>query len=242
MQSKRKLLSTSGTILFIAGILAGMVLFIFMNWAYFEAYFFFGYSAPADQPLTTMRCPLLMTTSETGEVTISLTNDSGQDLEPLVRTEISYFGAAKSERVNYPLKAGETRKLSWAVNSDNMVFGHLVMARVFVYRAFTLPSYTNTCGTVMVNVSGLTGIQLFSIALAFILVCMAAGWGLWLTGNPPPFKADGMIAIRAMSLFTVVVLVGLIAGIAGWWGVGLICTVASALLIIVVTGYYIQKT
>jgi hypothetical protein len=37
------------------------------------------------------------------------------------------------------------------------------------------------------------------------------------------------------------VMIGLIAGFNGWWLVGLICTVACFLLILVVVGYYIQK-
>ena len=47
MHNKQKLFRILGTILFCAGVLAGMVMFILMNWAYFEASFFFGYSAPA---------------------------------------------------------------------------------------------------------------------------------------------------------------------------------------------------
>ena len=240
MQGKKKLFRTLGIVFFSASILVGMVMFILMNWAYFESYFYFGYTFPADKTLTTLRCPLLMTTAETDAVTISITNDTDRDLNPLIRTEISYYGAARSERVNYSLAAGETRRLSWTITSDDMVFGHLIMARVYVYSTFVLPSRTNTCGTVVVNLPGLTGIQLFVIALAFILVCMAAGWGLWLTGSRPLLK-DGIIATRAMVAFTAVVLLGILAGCMGWWGAGLFCAVAGVLLTLTVVGYYIQK-
>lgn len=240
MQRRKKTLRTLGIILFIAGILAGMVMFVFMNWANFEAYFYFGYVAPANKPLTTLRCPLLMTISDTGEVTIRLTNDTSLDLAPLIRTEISSFDVTRSEKVNYSLAAGETRKLSWAVTSKDMVFGHLVMARVFVFSAYTMPSRSGTCGTVMVNLPGLSGMPLFILALVFILVCMTAGWILWLGGSRP-FQTEELIAMRAMVLFTIAVLLGLIAGIAGWWVVGLFCTVACLLLLLVVVGYYIQK-
>jgi len=240
MQGKKKLFRTLGIIFFSIGILVGMVMFIFMNWAYLEAYFFFGYSAPADRNLTTLRCPLLMTTSETGVVTISLTNTTDRDLSPSIQTEISYYGAAMLERANHPLPAGETRKVSWTVTSDDMVFGHLIMARVYVFSTFTLPSRSNTCGTVVVNIPGWTGTELFVTLLAFSLACLAAGWGLWLGGSRP-LQADGLIATRAMVIFTGVVLLGIIAGCYGWWGLGLVCTVASVLLIITVVGYYIQN-
>jgi hypothetical protein len=240
MQEKKKILRTLGITLFIAGILVGTVMFIFMNWAYLEAYFYFGYTAPANKPLTTLRCPLLMTTSDTGEVTIQLTNNTKLDLAPAISTEISSFDMVRSEENNYPLASGETRKLSWAVTSNDMAFGHLVMARVFVFGAYTLPSRSGTCGTVMVNLPGLSGMALFLLALIFILVCMTAGWILWLGGSRP-IQIQEQNAIRAMLFLTIAVLLGLIAGIAGWWVVGIFCTVACLLLILVVVVYYLQK-
>ena len=240
MQTKKKLFRTLGIIFFSIGILAGMVMFIFMNWAYFEANFYFGYTFPADKPLTTLRCPLLMTSSETGAVTASMTNNTDRDLSILVQTEISYFGAATSERLSYPLAAGETRRLSWTVTSDDIVYGHLIIARVYVFNAYTFPSRTNTCHTMVVDLPGLTGIQPFIIVLALSLVSLMAGWGLWLAGSRP-LRAEGLIATRAMALLTAVVLLGLLAGWIGWWGLGLICCVVSVLMIFTVGGYYIQK-
>lgn len=241
MQNNKKLLRTLGIVFFYTGILVGVVLFILMNWANFEAFFYFGYSAPADKALTTLRCPLLMTTTDKSAVTISITNNTDRDLAPLIRTDFSYSDMVISKSDNYPIAAGETRRLSWTVSSDNMSFGHLVLLRVYVHSVFTLPSRASTCGTVMVKVPGLTGIQLFVIMLTFSLACMAAGWGLWLTGSRP-IQTDELIATRAMSIFTAIVLLGILAGFIDWWGLGMICAVASVLLTISVAGYYIQKT
>jgi hypothetical protein len=239
MQSRRKSFRTLGIILFSAGVLAGMVMFIFMNWAYFEASFYFGYSAPADKTLITLRCPLLMTTADSGLVTMSVTNSTNRDLSILIQTEFSYYGAATLDKISYPVAAGETRNLSWTVTSDNLVFGHLVMARVYEFGAFTLPSRTNTCGTVVVALPAVTGIQVFIIVLVFSLICMAAGWGLWIAGNRP-LQGEGIIATRAMTFFTIIVILGILGGIIGWWGLGLICAAAGVLLIISVVGYYVQ--
>jgi hypothetical protein len=240
MESRKKIFRTLGIILFYAGILAGMVTFILMNWAYFEAYFYFGYTAPADKSLTNLRCPLLLTAEEEGQVTASITNNADRDLTIPVRTEFSYYGASTLDKVTYPVAMGQTQNLSWTVTKDNMVFGHLILARVFVYSSFTLPSRSATCGTVVVGLPGVTGIELFIIVLVFSLASMAAGWGLWIAGNRLVL-VDGLIATRAMTFFTIAVVLGLIAGVIGWWGLGLICTVACVLLIITVGGYYIQK-
>jgi hypothetical protein len=239
-ESKKKLYRRLGIILFIAGSLVGLVLFVLLNWAYFEAYFYFGYAAPADKTLTSLHCPLLMTTSDQGEVSIRISNDSDRDLEPPVRIELSYMGAATSDKVGYALKAGETRLINWPVSSEQMVFGHLVMARAYVYRVYTLPSYVDTCGTVMLDLPGLSGTAVFVIAMLFITACMSAGWALWLMGTRPT-KTEWLVMTRAMVLFTIAVVLGLLGGLLGWWGMGLLCTIACLLLIFTVGGYYIQK-
>jgi hypothetical protein len=241
MQSTQKLFRILGIILFCAGVLAGMVMFILMNWAYFEASFYFGYSAPADKTLTNLRSPLVMTTSDTGEVTMSVTNTTKTGLSIRVQTELSYYGAVTLDKTSYTVPAGETRKLSWPVSWDNLVFGHLVMARVYQFSAYTLPSRTNTCGTVMVALPGVTGMQVFISMLVFSLFGLAAGWGLWLA-SLRPLQGGEIIATRAMIFMTIIVVLGILGGIIGWWGLGLICAAGGVLLMISVTGYYLQKT
>jgi hypothetical protein len=50
-----------------------------------------------------------------------------------------------------------------------------------------------------------------------------------------------MVTLRAMVILTQVILLGIIAGIFGLWGLGLICTVVSVVLIYTVVGHSIQK-
>lgn len=240
MDGRKKLFRTLSTIFFSVGVLLGMVMFILMNWAYFEATYFFGTIAPADKTLTTLRCPLLMTTADTGVVSLKITNSTDRDLPILIQTEFSYFDAATLDRTTYPFKAGETRTLSWPVASDNIAFGHLILARVFVFSAYTLPSLGSTCGTVVVDLHRITGIELFILVLGASLVGMAVGWGFWFAANRP-LQADGIISRRAMYFFTALVMIGLVAGLIGWWGLGIICAAGCLLLIISVVGYYLQK-
>ena len=114
------------------------------------------------------------------------------------------------------------------------------MAQVYVNRSYTLPSCANTCGTVVLPLTGLTGVQLFIIVLSFSLVGLAVGWGLWLAGNRP-IQGEEIIVPRAMLFFTAIVVLGILGGLVGWWGLGLFCAAAGVLLTISVLGYYIQK-
>jgi hypothetical protein len=239
MKSKKPL-RLAGIILFLAGSLLGVVLFTLMNWAYLEADFYFGFAGKPDKKLTSLRCPLLMTSGETGRVSARLTNTTNKDLAPIIRTEFSENNFIAIDEKPYQLAAGETRRLSWNVNSDNLAFGHLVLARVHVANTYTLPSYGNACGTVMLDVPGVTGSQLFIIWLAFVLAAMTLGWILWLAGNRP-ILSEAISVTRAMVLFTVATLLGLAFGIIGEWLGGLFCLVACVLLFISVLGQYIQK-
>jgi hypothetical protein len=240
MDGRKKIFRTLGVIFFSVGVLLGMVMFILMNWAFLEATYFFGYNVRPEKALSTLRCPLLMTTTDQGTVSLSLTNSTDRDLPFIVRTEFNDFNAATLDRRSYPFKPGETRTLSWPVSSAKTAFGHLILARVYVFSAFTLPSLGGTCGTVVVDLPGLTGVELFKIVLGASLAGMAAGWGFWFAANRP-LQKDGIISRRAMSFFTALVVIGLVAGVIGWWGLGLMCAVGCLLMIISVVGYYVQK-
>jgi hypothetical protein len=82
--------------------------------------------------------------------------------------------------------------------------------------------------------------EVFISMLVFSLGGLAAGWGLWLAGSRP-LKREGIIATRAMTFFTIIVVLGLFGGLLGWWVLGLICAAGGVLLTISVAGYYIPK-
>ncbi len=240
MDKNKRIFRTAGILLFAIGVVTGMVLFVFMNWAAFEAYFFFGYSAPSEKALSTLRCPLLLIRNEPGAASFHITNTTDRDLELLIRTEISNLGAARMERTTYPIAAGETLRISLPFNEDDVVFGNLLLVRVYIYGAYTLPSRSSTCGTIIMNVHGLSGNVLFALMLATSLAGMAAGWWLWIAGNRP-FKTEGLIATRAMVIFSVLVPLGIAGGILQWWGLGLFSMVGCVLMILALAYYYIQR-
>ncbi len=239
MQTRAKWLRFSGIFFFSISTLFGAVLFGLINWAALEAYFYFGYGAPADKPLTTLKCPLIMTAAETGSVTISYTNLSDRTASPDVRTDISYLDLVRSDLSQPSFAPGETRKLRWKVTSSDVVFGNLIMAQVNIARYSTLPSREGTCGILFVNLGRLKGGQALGIALAIWLASVLLGWGLWLRGTR---HVQGRIhnATVVMILLTAAVLVGMLAGDKGLWGLGIACLVLVVLLSVAVVGYFIQ--
>ncbi len=86
-----------------------MLLFIFMNWATFEAYYYFGPIACRRQAADQLAMPPADDLCESGEVTCAVTNTTTMDLSIPVQIEKSYYGAATLDKADYPLAAGAAR-------------------------------------------------------------------------------------------------------------------------------------
>jgi hypothetical protein len=231
-------LRISGIIFFFICVLLGTAIFVSINWAALEAYFYFGYGAPADKPLTSLRCPPVMTAAETGAFTISYTNPLDFAATPNIQTDISYLDLTTTQRFQPSFAPGETRTLRWEMTPANVVYGHLILVQVNVSSFSALPSRQGTCGTLFVNLSKLTGAQVLGIALAAWLLSTLLGWGLWLTGSR---RAQGKTRSETtiMMFLTADLLAGFLAGYQGWWGMGVACLVLVVLLIVAAVGYFI---
>jgi hypothetical protein len=84
----------------------------------------------------------------------------------------------------------------------------------------------------------LTGMQIFVGVLSAGLLSTGLGWGLWIASNRPK-RGGGPDVTGAMLALTAVVLFGMIAGIMGWWLIGVVCLVISFLLILSILGHLI---
>lgn len=228
-----------GIIFFSCGILAGMLLFALLSWAGLEAYTYFDYM-PAEQALTTLKCPFVLTTHEIGQVTVTYANPSRLTLAPQFQVEISSPELYRTVNTAPSFAPGETKELRWTITSQDVVFGHLILAEVYVSPVYDTPDREGRCGTLWVDLPQLTGMEIFAGGLAASLLLTGLGWGLWIAGRRP--RQGGRPDVtRAMLALTAVVALGTIAGIGGWWLIGLACLVLSILLILSTLGYVIQR-
>jgi hypothetical protein len=239
MKTSPKWIRISGIFFFSISVLLGTAIFALINWAALEAFFYFGYGPPADKPLTTLKCPPVMTAAETGSVSMFYTNPSDLTALPVVRTDISSFGLIRTERSQPSFGPGETRRLRWELTPGDVVFGHLILVQVNVSAYSDLPSRAGTCGTLFVNLSRLTGVQVLAIALTGWLSSALLGWGLWLAGSRN-IRGRVQNASTIMLFLTADILVGMLVGYMGWWGAGLACLVLVVLLSVAVISYYSQ--
>ena len=241
MNLKNKAMRILGVLIFSVGVLLGMALFGIIVWGDFEATMF-DPSIKQDAPLTTLRCPVMMTKTETGAVTATFTNPLERPIELYTRAHITegYVTLMREINTTLSLDPGETKPLQWTVTSDDAAFGRLILVKVTVNRKYPLPSRQGTCGILVVGLPYFTGTQIFAFTFAVSLLSMAGGAGLWVVANRP-LKGLGLDVISAMGVLAGSILAGTIVGLRGSWMFGGLIFVFTVLLIGAIIGYFVNR-
>ncbi len=230
-----------GFLFFAGAILIGLAATTALTWSKFESDFYFGYDLLPDKILTTLRCPLLMSLSETRYVRIRVSNPTQEAVSPMIDADISRLGLLYESSDYYTIAPGETREIEWKMTSDNVVYGSLVLVKVYVHAVTSLPSRGGTCGTLALNFGSLNGDQALLLILTSGAAFFALAWGLWLgAGRRARIPADA--ATRAMLLLTVVDVAGSFVCFYIGWVAGLVCIVLVLLLIFTQAGHFMKIT
>jgi hypothetical protein len=192
--------------------------------------------------LKTLKCPVMMTTSEERVVSVALTNSLDRPITYTVRAHISQGLVSLMREVNFklPLAPGETQSLQWLVTPDDAAYGRVILVRVRHPGIYPLPSRDASCGIVVVDLPGLSGGQVFALALAASVLGLAGGLGLWAVASRPLNKKERDV-LRAMGVSAVCVLAGVAVGFMGWWLVGLLMLVVNVLLVGAIVGFFVRK-
>lgn len=139
--------SRLGFLFFTTGLLAGAWLLGGIVWANIEASVFdagkFG------EHLTTLRCPLVITSKEQPQVRLVLKNPLDRTIKRLVRVHIARRSLLLMDEYKQwvDLKPGQHQSLAWALDPDNGVYhGRILMVGVYVGRSYPLPALQGNCG------------------------------------------------------------------------------------------------
>ncbi len=228
-------------LLFSLGLLLGSALFAVMIWSDFEAALF-NPGLQQDAALRSLRCPVLITTSETGTVTASLRNPLDRSTERYVRAYITDGFVTLMREVNrsVSLAPGETARLEWTVTADDAAFERLILLKVVVRGRYPLPSRQGTCGILVVDAPLLKGSQIFALWLGASLLCMGLGLRLWVRVRRS-LREQERQATRAMAALAGSVVVGMIIAWFGWWVPGLVIFLTTLLGTGVIIGYFLNR-
>lgn len=242
MKFPRRLAGPLAILIFSAGFLLGMALFGGLIWSDFESIFL----DPAwrrETPLRSLRCPVMITTSETAVVSAVVSNPLDRPTERYLRVFMSAGSMLLTEEFTeiVELEPGESQRVAWTVTADDAAYGRLVMVNAVLRRRYPLPGRQSSCGIIVVDVPYLMGHQVFGLSLAVSLAAMAAGYLLWVN-KALSLGRRGRQAARAMAALAAGVVAGVALGLLGWWLPGLVVFVVVLVGVGVIIGYFLNTS
>jgi hypothetical protein len=228
-----------GLAIYSLGVLFGMLLTGASVWGNFEA-FLFDNRLPAEETISRMSCPLLITSSETGTVTASFSNPSDRSAQTTVRAHITdgMFLLMREMDTRLQLEPGETRQLEWTVFPEDAAWERFILVRIYSLRSPPLPSRTGTCGIIVVDIPFFSGSQIVALIAITSLIAMFAGLGIWNSANQP-LSSQKRYALQIMTVLAALIVIGLVLSIFRLWFIGGILLVFTVLVIVVAITYFL---
>jgi hypothetical protein len=236
MQTKSKHF-LSGAIFFF-GIFVGLALALAIIWGKYEAtsYFFEGTTYASFNGL---HCPVLMARSETGIIRAVFNNSDNQDDEPYYQMEIGGITPRNFEN-QLSLPPHTSKSVQWTADANDINLGFFIFAKLDILPDGIHPTREATCGILVLNISGLTGGQIFWFMLVISLMEIPAGFLLWRTTDKTS-TGRALETQRAMLALAVLVLLSIFTGLMGWWFMGIILCAITFLLIAIMLGYSLSS-
>jgi hypothetical protein len=226
-----------GITIYLVGILSGITLTALSAWGDIEASTFDA-ALQTNETLDTLECPVFIGKEERGVITAEIVNTAGRDVAPVVRARITqgYTTLVREERDKIEIAAGQSAHLSWEVTAEDAAYQQFILARIYQFANYSLPSRQSTCGIMVVPLSGLTGQQFFILLFASNLIFSTIGLVLY----TPKTTADSVTAKKKMRAFIflgVYLLVAPLLNLLGNWLLSGALVVFAFLSLIVVISY-----
>jgi len=191
LKTKQRIGLIIGLIVFLIGVALGLAFNFRVVLSVIEGMSFWGNSEAlsydpwleTDAIITTVKCPILLTPTESKEIRIRVKNTKDFEIKPWV--QISVSDPAQEENINrnkqeLVLAPGETKEISWMLTPENIIENRIILVRFFLFRSkYHPPSITRHCGVFIPDVGNLKGSQILSLTIGLSLAFMLAGMWLW---------------------------------------------------------------
>ena len=210
------------------GIVIGLFLIIIATWADMESAFY-GFSRYAEAGLDGFSCPVLMTSDETGTISLSVSNKTDRVLTPSIKTDISTPILPLEIDEKIELAPGESKKLTWSVGPDNIDLGHFIFAKAMVYSVYPIANQEATCGIYILDLPG-SGRVILPILV--VLSILGMGWGLYEINKAGELNDWPERNFRALAFMAAMVVLGFGVSFWGGWVPAVLLVAAVVLLII----------
>ena len=222
--------------LYIFGAFLGLLLIFLSTWADLESSFY-GFDRTGGSPFTTLRCPVIMTPTETSSFSVRVTNTADRRIAPSLIADISTPLVMNASTENLTLEPGESRRLSWAVGPENIDLKRFIFARAWLHAAYPLPDRESTCG---IYILFLPGKGIYYTWGAVFLSIFGMGYGLYMMRREENPEKDNDVISR-LTLLAAIVLIGFVFVYTGFWLGGILILVLAFLLVVISIGYSFKQ-
>lgn len=241
MKPGKKILLIFSVVIYSCGVILGMAITGLTMWGDLEASLYDSFiNYEGRQRLS---CPVMISSSETGTVSTTTKNPSDKPIKSRVvlRTTEGFISMMREERDFRDLAPGESYDLEWIVNPEDAVYGGLlILVKVRTDLTYPLTDRQASCGIIVVNSQGFSGVQIFIFAVVASLVFMALGITILGVNNQPLIGKPNKV-FRAMLALATLILLGMLSGLFGWWVVGAVIFIVGILLIGAIIAYFIDQ-
>lgn len=218
-----------GRAAFFLGVIIGFVLSIIAIWNNLEStsYYFRGVKF---LPFPGLRCPIMIAPTEKGIVTAVFNNPADREDNFFYRAEISGKGSSTRQvEGQIAVPPGETKSIQLTVDVNDVDLMFFILVKMSILPNAIHKSQEAVCGIMLLNILGLTGVQISTIALFLSFSGMALGLGLWQQTNT---KSDPDVP-RVVQVLGFVVILVMFAASMGWWTPAIVLSVLTILLMVI---------
>src|ERR1043165_1432176 len=224
----RKLLHFFAYVIFFLGGVLGFILAAVAIWNRTEAVSYFFSGAKYD-PFPGLRCPVFMAPTEHGILIADFKNPANEADTFFYRVEISRVPSTRKLENQITVAPHQTKSIQLSVSTQDVDLLYFIFVKMDILPNAVHTSQEAVCGILLVNILGLRGIPLATLAISLSFLGVAIGWALW---QKTGVKADGN-AQRVLQVLGLIVLLAMFVGAMGWWLAGVaLCAIALLLLVI----------
>jgi hypothetical protein len=214
------------------GVAVGLFVIFVATWADMESSAY-GFPRLANAGLVGLHCPVLMTPDETSTIALDVSNTTGNQISPSIKTQISTRLLPEEFLEDIQLTPGESKRLEWSVDAENIDMGNFIFAKVLLFSAYPLSTREATCGIFVIDLPG-TGRTIIPVLVTISLLSM--GWGLYRINR---FSASNEWLRKrrgSMAFLAIMIALGLALSFIGGWLSAVLVLVVTLLLIIILFG------
>lgn len=217
-----------GYLFFIAGMVIGLYFGGYALWVNLEAMSFWGYpesisydpNLTAEAKISRLRCPILLTNGETAKIAVTVSNPYDKPTRAFLQAHLSmpgkYESMVRRTRSTY-ISPGEETEIRWMISSDNTIFDHMILARVFLkLTEGHPPARTQSCGIMLFNLWELSSKQiLIAIPASSLALMLIGAYLLWQTRSNDRKKKN--LAIKVTFVIGLLVALSIISSLLRIW-------------------------